>query len=58
MTQEMLSYFISKLSVKGMSKPDIMICAPTNITEIERKAIIQALNSRVAARFTWSMSQR
>ena len=43
MTQEMLSYFISKLSVKGfMSKPDIMSCAPTNITEIERKAIIQA----------------
>ena len=42
-TQEMLSYFIGKLSVKGfMSKPDIMICAPTNITEIERKAIIQA----------------
>jgi rod shape-determining protein MreB len=25
-----------------MSKPNIMICAPTNITEIERKAIIQA----------------
>ena len=42
-TQEMLSYFIGKLSVKGvMSKPNIMICAPTNITEIERKAIIQA----------------
>ena len=39
----MLSYFIGKLSVKGvMSKPNIMICAPTNITEIERKAIIQA----------------
>ena len=42
-TQEMLSYFIGKLSVKGfVSKPNIMICAPTNITEIERKAIIQA----------------
>ena len=42
-TQEMLSYFIGKLSVKRfMSKPNIMICAPTNITEIERKAIIQA----------------
>lgn len=42
-TQEMLAYFIGKLSVKGfMSKPNIMICAPTNITEIERKAIIQA----------------
>ncbi|KRM58001.1 rod shape-determining protein [Secundilactobacillus malefermentans] len=42
-TESMLSYFISKLSVKGfMSKPNIMICAPTNITEIERKAIVQA----------------
>ncbi|WP_461240401.1 rod shape-determining protein MreB [Paucilactobacillus sp. N302-9] len=42
-TQEMLSYFINKLNVKGfMSKPNIMICAPTNITEIERKAIMQA----------------
>ncbi|WP_282801886.1 rod shape-determining protein [Secundilactobacillus kimchicus] len=42
-TEAMLSYFISKLNVKGfMSKPNIMICAPTNITEIERRAIIQA----------------
>ncbi|GEK28697.1 rod shape-determining protein [Furfurilactobacillus siliginis] len=42
-TEEMLSYFIDKLNVKGfMSRPNIMICAPTNITEIERKAIIQA----------------
>ena len=41
-TQEMLSYFIGKLSVKGfMSKPNIMICAPTNITEIERKAYLE-----------------
>lgn len=41
--QEMLTYFINKLNVKGfMSKPSIMICAPTNITEIERKAIMQA----------------
>ncbi|MBW1605833.1 rod shape-determining protein [Lactobacillus sp. Sy-1] len=42
-TEKMLSYFINKLNVKGvMSKPKIMICAPTNITNIERKAIIQA----------------
>ncbi|MHA8110870.1 rod shape-determining protein MreB [Lactobacillaceae bacterium Melli_B4] len=42
-TEKMLSYFINKLDVKGfMSKPKIMICAPTNITNIERKAIIQA----------------
>ena len=41
-TEEMLSYFIDKLNVKGfISKPRTMICAPTNITNIERKAIIQ-----------------
>jgi len=43
MTEQMLSYFIKKLNVKGfMSKPNIMICCPTNTTEIERKAIRQA----------------
>ena len=42
-TQAMLSYFINKLDVKGfISKPRTMICAPTNITNIEKKAIIQA----------------
>ncbi|MCP0885951.1 rod shape-determining protein [Ligilactobacillus sp. WILCCON 0076] len=43
MTEQMLSYFIKKLNVKGfMSKPNILICCPTNTTEIERKAIRQA----------------
>ncbi|WP_048000184.1 rod shape-determining protein [Lactiplantibacillus herbarum] len=42
-TEEMLSYFIKKLNVRGiMSRPSIMICTPTNTTEIERKAILQA----------------
>ena len=40
---EMLTYFIEKLNVKGfMSKPNILICAPTGVTSIEQKAIIQA----------------
>lgn len=43
MTEAMLSYFMSKLNAKGvMSRPNVMVCAPTNITEIERKAIIEA----------------
>ena len=43
MTEQVLSYFIKKLNVKGfMSKPNILICAPTNTTDIERKAIRQA----------------
>ena len=42
-TEKMLSYFIEKLNVKGfMSKPNILICAPTGVTSIEQKAIIQA----------------
>ena len=43
MTEQMLSYFIKKLNVKVfMSKPNIMICCPTNTTEVEKKAIRQA----------------
>lgn len=43
MTEQMLSYFIKKLNVKGLvSKPNILICCPTNTTDIERKAIRQA----------------
>lgn len=42
-TEAMLEYFINKLNIKGVfSKPNILICAPTNITDIEQKAIIQA----------------
>ena len=41
-TEQMLSYFIKKLNVKGfMSKPNIMICCPTNTTDVEHKAIRQ-----------------
>lgn len=42
-TEEMLAYFINKLNVKGfLSKPNILICCPTNITSIEQKAIVEA----------------
>ncbi|MHC9532923.1 rod shape-determining protein MreB [Dellaglioa sp. BT-FLS60] len=42
-TEQMLTYFIKKLNVSGfLSKPNILICCPTNITSIEQKAIIQA----------------
>ncbi len=42
-TEAMLTHFINKLNVKGfLSKPNILICCPTNITAIEQKAIIEA----------------
>lgn len=42
-TEAMLTHFIDRLNVKGvLTKPNILICCPTNITAIEQKAIIQA----------------
>lgn len=42
-TESMLKYFIDKLNVKGFfSKPRILICCPTNITSVEKKAIKEA----------------
>lgn len=42
-TEAMLKYFINKLNVKGLlSKPRVLICCPTNITSVEKKAIKEA----------------
>ena len=42
-TEAMLTHYIDRLNVKGfLTKPNILICCPTNITTIEQKAIIQA----------------
>ncbi len=39
----MLRHFINKLNVKGfLSKPRILVCCPTNITNVEQKAIQDA----------------
>lgn len=41
-TEAMLAYFIKKINVKSfLSKPNIIISTPTNITSIEQKAIIE-----------------
>lgn len=51
MTEAMLNYFIGKLGVKSaLSRPNIMVAAPTNITEIERKAIMEAAEKAGAAK--------
>ncbi len=42
-TEIMISYFIKKLNLKGMfNRPNILICCPSNITTVERKAIIDS----------------
>ncbi len=42
-TEIMLNYFFKKLEIKGLFKrPTILICCPSNITEVERNAIRDA----------------
>lgn len=42
-TEMMLQFFVRKLKLKGLfSRPTILICCPSNITSVERKAISDA----------------
>lgn len=41
-TERMLKYFITKICGKSMFSPRIMICIPSQVTEVERKAVIDA----------------
>ncbi len=41
-TQAMLKYFINKAYAKGFSKPRIVICVPSGVTEVEKRAVIEA----------------
>lgn len=57
-TEAMLSYFIDKLNVKGfLSKPNILICCPTNITSIEQKPLFKLLKKAVVKMCTLKKSQ-
>ena len=41
-TEKMLKYFISKVCGKFVFAPRIMICIPSRVTEVEKKAVIDA----------------
>jgi len=42
-TEIMLQHFMKELKLKGIfSRPDVLICCPSNITSVERKAISDA----------------
>ena len=42
MTEKMLKYFIQKVGGKSIFAPRIMICIPSQVTEVEKKAVIDA----------------
>ena len=44
-TEKMLKYFINKVGGKTLFAPRIMICIPSRVTEVEKKAVIDAANN-------------
>ena len=47
----MLKYFISKICGKFIFAPRIMICIPSQATEVEKKAVIDAASQAGAKRY-------
>ena len=41
-TEKMLKYFINKINGKSLFAPRAMICIPSRVTEVEKKAVIDA----------------
>ena len=41
-TEKMLKYFINKVGGRSLFEPRIMICIPSRVTEVEKKAVIDA----------------
>lgn len=41
-TEKMLKYFINKAGGKTLFSPRIMVCIPSRVTEVEKKAVIDA----------------
>ena len=41
-TEKMLKYFIRKVCGKFVMAPTIMVCVPSGVTEVEKKAVIDA----------------
>jgi len=49
-TEKMLKYFINKIRGKFLFAPRIMICIPSQVTEVEKKAVIDAASNAGARR--------
>ena len=43
-TERMLKYFITKAAGRTFFKPRIIVCVPSGITEVEKRAVLEASN--------------
>src|SRR5256714_7390706 len=41
-TEQMLRYFIRLVDRRGMARPRLLMCAPSGVTEVEKKAVVEA----------------
>lgn len=41
-TQSMLKYFLNKTSGLFRTRPEVIICVPSGVTEVEKKAVVEA----------------
>lgn len=41
-TQEMLKYFIAKANKRFLIRPRVVVCVPSGVTEVEKRAVIDA----------------
>ena len=44
-TEKMLKYFIKKAVGNSMVKPRVIICVPSGVTEVEKRAVLEASNN-------------
>lgn len=49
-TQQMLKIFLRKISAFSLFKPRIMVCVPSRITEVEERAVVDAVRHAGASR--------
>lgn len=57
MTERMIKEFIAKVQGIHLFKPNVVICVPSIITEVEERAVIDAGTQAGAKRVFWSRSR-
>lgn len=55
-TERMLKYFIHKAAGKMLFKPRIIVCVPSGVTEVEKRAVLDASN-QAGARKTYLIEE-
>ncbi|MDR0904005.1 MAG: rod shape-determining protein [Ruminococcus sp.] len=56
MTQTMIQYFIERVTGKQLLMPDIIMCIPSSITDVENRAVIEAAKT-AGAKKVWLLEE-